>query len=83
MLPSGGSRRASRAIARTIRERTPRMIPGVTLVLGKAKPVRLVRIVVTRNTPFQGLRSLPLIRPKRTMKPVPIPMRLMRTCRVV
>src|ERR1700733_5506089 len=70
-------------MARTIKERTPTMMPGVTLVMGKKKPETRVGIVKGRKRAFHGLRRLPLRRPKRTMSPDAMPMRLMATCRVV
>ena len=57
----------------------PRMIPGVIPLNGKKKPVTLVKIVVHKKIDVQSPSQCPAIKPKITMKPVAIPIRLNKT----
>src|ERR1041385_709390 len=71
--------RAGMAIASTIRDSTPRMMPGVTCSKGNPKPVTLVRTVVARKSAVMPSSRLPPNIPNNTTKPEAMPIRLMIT----
>src|SRR5256885_2098854 len=71
------------AMASTIIDRMPILIPGVICALGKPKPVTLVSTVVIRKNAVKPLRLFAASSPKATTIPEPIPSRLMMTCNKV